>query len=91
MLKNGTAKPRLSDLRDSGSIEQDADVVMFLHRRTDQMYEGESSDTPVPTDLMIEKHRNGPTGKIALQFDQKHATFMEPTSEEYASQTPEAF
>ena len=41
-------KPRLSDLRDSGSIEQDADVVMFLHRRTDQMYEGESDDAPGP-------------------------------------------
>ena len=79
-------KPRLSDLRDSGSIEQDADVVMFLHRRTDQMYEGEGDDTPIPTDLMIEKHRNGPTGKIALQFDRKHATFVEPANEGYADQ-----
>ena len=84
-------KPRLSDLRDSGSIEQDADVVMFLHRRTDQMYEGEGNDTPIPTDVMIEKHRNGPTGKISLQFDQKHATFVEPASEEYNTQTPENF
>ena len=83
-------KPRLSDLRDSGSIEQDADVVMFLHRRADQMYEGESSDTPIPTDVMIEKHRNGPTGKVSLQFDQKHATFVEPASEEYNAQAPEA-
>ena len=80
-------KPRLSDLRDSGSIEQDADVVMFLHRRIDQMYEGEGSDTPIPVDLMIEKHRNGPTGKVSLQFDQKYATFMEPTNEEYTPQT----
>ena len=80
-------KPRLSDLRDSGSIEQDADVVMFLHRRTDQMYEGESDDTPIPVDLMIEKHRNGPTGKVALQFDRKHATFMEPANEGYTDQT----
>ena len=79
-------KPRLSDLRDSGSIEQDADVVMFLHRRTDQIYEGESETAPIPTDLMIEKHRNGPTGKVALQFDRKHATFMEPTSEQYNTQ-----
>ena len=86
-------KPRLSDLRDSGSIEQDADVVMFLHRRADQMYEGENSDAPIPVDLMIEKHRNGPTGKVALQFDQKYATFMEPANEEYMPQTqaPEAF
>ena len=84
-------KPRLSDLRDSGSIEQDADVVMFLHRRTDQMYEGEGDDTPVPTDLMIEKHRNGPTGKVSLQFDRKHATFAEPASEEYNAQASESF
>ena len=84
-------KPRLSDLRDSGSIEQDADVVMFLHRRTDQMYEGDSDDAPVPTDLMIEKHRNGPTGKVALQFDQKHATFVELSSEEYVAQAPDVF
>ena len=84
-------KPRLSDLRDSGSIEQDADVVMFLHRRTDQMYEGESDNTPVPTDLMIAKHRNGPTGNVSLQFDQKHATFTEIANKEYASQAPDAF
>ncbi len=86
-------KPRLSDLRDSGSIEQDADVVMFLHRRTDQMYEGESNDAPIPIDLMIEKHRNGPTGKVALQFDRKYATFMEPSNEEYTpqAQAPETF
>ena len=86
-------KPRLSDLRDSGSIEQDADVVMFLHRRTDQMYEGEDDSAPIPTDLMIEKHRNGPTGKVALQFDRKHATFVEPANEEYESQAqaPDVF
>ena len=84
-------KPRLSDLRDSGSIEQDADVVMFLHRRADQMYEGEDDSTPVPTDLMIEKHRNGPTGKVALQFDRKHATFVEPASKEYTTQAPDTF
>ena len=70
-------KPRLSDLRDSGSIEQDADVVMFLHRNKDQMYEGDE-DAPIPTDLMIEKHRNGPTGRVSLQFNKKHATFLEP-------------
>lgn len=86
-------KPRLSDLRDSGSIEQDADVVMFLHRRMDQVYEGEGDDAPIPVDLMIEKHRNGPTGKVALQFDKKYATFMEPANEEYTpqAQPPEAF
>lgn len=81
-------KPRLSDLRDSGSIEQDADVVMFLHRRADQTYEGDEN-SPIPTDLMIEKHRNGPTGKVSLQFDRKHATFVEPASDEYEGQMQE--
>lgn len=74
-------KPRLSDLRDSGSIEQDADVVMFLHRNKDQMYEGDEN-APIPTDLMIEKHRNGPTGRVSLLFNKKHATFFEPEREE---------
>lgn len=81
-IEKRAGKPRLSDLRDSGSIEQDADVVMFLHRNTEQMYEGDEN-APVPTDLLIEKHRNGPTGRVALQFDKKYATFIEPTSEEY--------
>ena len=80
-------KPRLSDLRDSGSIEQDADVVMFLHRNKEQMYEGDE-DAPIPTDLMIEKHRNGPTGRVSLQFNKKHATFFEPEREDLAQAEP---
>lgn len=66
-------KPRLSDLRDSGSIEQDADVVMFIHR--DDRY-NESSEKPNIAEILIEKHRNGPTGKIELYFDDKKATFL---------------
>ncbi len=66
-------KPRLSDLRDSGSIEQDADVVMFIHR--EDKY-NENSDRPNIAEIMIEKHRNGPTGKVDLYFDDKKATFM---------------
>jgi replicative DNA helicase len=65
-------KPRLSDLRDSGSIEQDADVVMFIHR--DDKVNAES-DRPGIAEILIEKHRNGPTGKIELMFNDKHATF----------------
>ena len=67
-------KPRLSDLRDSGSIEQDADVVMFIHRDDKQ---NENSDKPNIAEIMIEKHRNGPTGRIELFFDDKHTTFRE--------------
>ncbi|MBL7045998.1 MAG: replicative DNA helicase [Parcubacteria group bacterium] len=66
-------RPRLSDLRDSGSIEQDADVVMFIHR-DDKM--NENSDRPNIAEILVEKHRNGPTGKIELYFDDQKATFM---------------
>jgi len=66
-------KPRLSDLRDSGSIEQDADVVMFIHRDDKRNPE---SDRPGVAEILIEKHRNGPTGKCDLFFDEKRATFQ---------------
>ena len=66
-------KPRLSDLRDSGSIEQDADVVMFIHR--EDKYK-ENSEKPNIAEILIEKHRNGPTGKVELYFDDKKATFL---------------
>ncbi|MCH7597558.1 replicative DNA helicase [Patescibacteria group bacterium] len=66
-------RPRLSDLRDSGSIEQDADVVMFIHR--DDKY-NENSEKPNIAEILIEKHRNGPTGKVELYFDAKRTTFL---------------
>jgi len=66
-------RPRLSDLRDSGSIEQDADVVMFIHR-DDRM--NETSDRPNIAEILIEKHRNGPTGKVELYFDERRVTFL---------------
>ncbi len=70
-------KPRLSDLRDSGSIEQDADVVMFVHRGEAQMEGGDSgSRTGYQAEILVEKHRNGPTGKVDLYFDAKRATFQ---------------
>ena len=73
-------KPRLSDLRDSGSIEQDADVVMFIHR-DDKM--NENSDKPNIAEILIEKHRNGPTGMVELYFDDKRTTFLSIDSSEY--------
>ncbi len=66
-------RPRLSDLRDSGSIEQDADVVMFIHRE-DKMNDNKES-TGI-AEILIEKHRNGPTGKVELYFDEMRATFL---------------
>ena len=66
-------RPRLSDLRDSGSIEQDADVVMFIHREDKGKDESERTNI---AEILIEKHRNGPVGKINLYFDEKTTTFM---------------
>lgn len=71
--------PRLSHLRDSGSIEQDADVVMFIYRKTaDRNYRNE--DIPPEeqniAEVHIAKHRNGPTGMIRLFFDKKRASFL---------------
>lgn len=66
-------RPRLSDLRDSGSIEQDADVVMFIHRE-DKMTG--STDRPNIAEILVEKHRNGPVGKVELYFDDKRTTFL---------------
>lgn len=67
-------RPRLSDLRDSGSIEQDADVVMFIHR-DDKV--NENSERPNIAEILVEKHRNGPTGRVELFFDDKHTTFRD--------------
>ncbi|MEK7501513.1 MAG: replicative DNA helicase [Patescibacteria group bacterium] len=65
-------KPRLSDLRDSGSIEQDADVVMFIHREADADQGGKREEA----EILIEKHRNGPTGSVKLFFDSKKTSFI---------------
>jgi replicative DNA helicase len=83
-------KPQLSDLRDSGSIEQDADVVLFISR--DAMYftkdEWEKThDIGIEpyeedkADIIIAKHRNGPTGEIKLRFDSKTARFEDAQPE----------
>ncbi len=66
-------RPRLSDLRDSGSIEQDADVVAFIH--PEDKYKEESEKNNI-AEILIEKHRNGMTGKVELYFNEKKATFQ---------------
>jgi replicative DNA helicase len=65
--------PQLSDLRESGSIEQDADIVMFLYRED---YYNPETDRQHVTDLMIKKHRNGPTGNVELYFHPERLKFM---------------
>ena len=72
--------PQLSDLRESGSIEQDADVVMFIYR--EDQYKDKSSKKPHIADILIKKHRNGPTGSIELYFDSNKTSFRNLTRHE---------
>ena len=65
--------PVLSDLRESGSIEQDADIVMFIHRED---YYNKTTERQNIADLVIAKHRRGATANIELFFDKKHVRFM---------------
>ncbi|MDP8976306.1 MAG: replicative DNA helicase [Actinomycetota bacterium] len=65
-------RPVLADLRESGSIEQDADVVMFIYR--DEVYNPESADRGT-AELLVAKHRNGPTGKTELAFLGQYTRF----------------
>ena len=76
-------KPRLSDLRDSGSIEQDADVVMFIHR--EDRYKDQSERDNI-AEIMIEKHRNGPVGMIQLLFDPKTTSFITIEKQQHVQQ-----
>jgi replicative DNA helicase len=67
-------RPVLSDLRESGSIEQDADIVMFIYR--DDVYTGDESERPNEADILISKHRNGPTGHVTLLFNKNLTKFQ---------------
>jgi len=66
--------PQLSDLRESGSIEQDADIVSFIYRPG--YYEPDNPEVQNITDLIIAKHRNGPVGKVQLYFHPERLRFM---------------
>jgi replicative DNA helicase len=70
-------KPRLSNLRESGSIEQDADVVMFLHRNMDKAKEAtlDEKQAGLEAELIIEKNRNGEIGRVKLLFFERWTTF----------------
>ncbi|XVG95893.1 replicative DNA helicase [Eubacteriales bacterium KG127] len=74
-------RPMLSDLRESGSIEQDADIVMFLYN--DEYYNGEDSEEKGITEVHIAKHRAGPTGTIKLGWRAPYTEFVNLTSEAY--------
>ena len=70
-------KPRLSDLRDSGSIEQDADVVMFIHREREEV--GRTNHA----EILIEKHRNGPVGRVEMMFDPDKSCYLDIEQSDY--------
>ncbi|MGQ9909770.1 MAG: replicative DNA helicase [Candidatus Flexifilum sp.] len=67
-------RPQLSDLRESGSLEQDADIVAFLYR--DAVY-NQASEQPNAADIIVAKHRNGPTGVISLHFEPSLTRFSD--------------
>ena len=79
-LQREGKRPQLSDIRESGAIEQDADIVMFLHRdmepRADDAEDSEDRMAPDAAKLIIAKHRNGPTRDIQLVFRKEFARFL---------------
>lgn len=74
-------RPQLSDLRESGAIEQDADVVMFIDRNTDPRGGDEDEDRPPKgvAEVIVAKHRNGPTGSVQLVFNERYTKFVDFT------------
>ena len=80
-------RPLLSDLRESGSIEQDADAVMFLYR--DVIY-NEATEFPNQAEVILAKHRNGPTGRCTLFFEQSITRFMDARTMNISLEEPAA-
>ena len=76
-------KPMLSDLKDSGSIEQDADMVMFIHR--EDFYKKKEEDKTNEAEIFVEKNRHGPTGIIKLRFIPHYMKFLQldPVADSY--------
>lgn len=76
-------RPMLSDLRESGAIEQDADVVLFIYR--EDKYNENSLEKNI-AEIMVAKHRNGPTGAVKLYFDEQRASFRNIEQGDYATE-----
>jgi replicative DNA helicase len=79
--RGGEKRPILSDLRESGQIEQDADLVMFIYR---EEYYDKESERPGEADIIIAKHRNGPVGDVVLSFQKEYPKFMNYAGERFS-------
>lgn len=80
--KSSPAKPGLADLRDSGAIEQDADVVMFIHRDTDNPQNSQNAE------ILIRKHRHGPLGEVTMVCMQEYCRFEQTCRQEVPPEEP---
>jgi replicative DNA helicase len=81
--KRDDKRPLLSDLRESGSIEQDADVVAFIHRESYYNRDENKTDSDAAdSEIIIAKQRNGPTGTVHLNFISRYTVFAEASAHE---------
>jgi len=88
--RGGSKKPQLSDLRESGAIEQDADMVLFIYRPEYYGFteDGEGNSVPGLAEIIIAKHRNGPTGSVPIRFIDRFAKFVDMNSADISTLVP---
>jgi replicative DNA helicase len=84
--RGGEKKPILSDLRDSGEIEQDSDLVMFIYR---EEYYDKESERPGEADIIVAKHRNGPVGQVSLYFQASQTRYRDLDLQRTPDYTPD--